>query len=47
MMELIMTLVVIALIFVAATVVIAMIAGALMKAKGAVHRHTPNNIGSE
>lgn len=47
MMEFLLTMVVIALVFVAATIVVALVAGGLMKAKSAVRKRTPNNVGSE
>jgi len=47
MMEFLMTMAVIALVFVAATIVVALIAGGIMKARGIVRKQTPGNIGSE
>ena len=47
MLEFLMTMVVIALIFIVATIAVALIAGGLIKAKHGVKKHTPNNVGSE
>ena len=47
MMEFLLTMVVIALVFIAATVVVALVAGGLMRAKDTIRKRTPNNIGSE
>ena len=47
MMEFLLTMAVIALILVAATIVVALIAGGLIKAKDAVRKRIPNNVGSE
>ena len=47
MMEFLLTMAVIALVFIAATIVVALVAGGLMKAKDAIRKRTPNNIGSE
>ena len=47
MMEFLLTMAVIALVFVAATIVVALVAGGLIKAKDVVRKRTPNNVGSE
>ena len=47
MMEFLLTIAIIALVFVAATIVVSLVAGGLMKAKDVVRKRTPNNVGSE
>jgi hypothetical protein len=47
MMEFLLTMAVVALVFVAATIVVALVAGGLIKAKDVVRKRTPNNVGSE
>ena len=47
MMEFLLTMAVIALVFVAATIVVALVAGGLMKARNSVQKRIHNNLGSE
>lgn len=47
MMEFLLTMAVIALVFIAATIVVALVAGGLIKAKDAIRNRTPDNVGSE
>lgn len=47
MMEFLLTMTVIVLVFVVATIVVALVAGGLMKAKDGITKRTPNNVESE
>jgi len=47
MMEFLLTMAVIALVFVAATIVVALVAGGLIKAKDSFRKRTSSNVGSE
>lgn len=47
MMEFMLTMAVIALVFIAGTVVVALIAGGIMKARHMVRKQTHGNLGSE
>ena len=46
-MEFLMTMGVIALVFIAATVVVALVAGSLIRLKSGLKGRTSNNVGSE